>query len=145
MNCPNCGGKLARRGYQHVTKIAGFTVTDGGGHVLRCDSCEQPLLASAEVAAYERRAAMQILMLAEKPVPGLVLKFARKALGLRQREMAELLDTNEQQISRWENESEIDRRLRLAVAGLLALADGGVGLEEVAAVPGSRFEIKKAV
>jgi len=145
MNCPNCGGKMTRRGYQHVTKIAGFTVTDGSGHVLRCEACEQPLISSAEAAGYERRAAMQILMTAEKPVPGAVLKYARKALGLRQKEMAELLATNEPQISRWENEPEIDRRLRLAVAGLLAMAQSGVGVDEVAATPGSKFSIKQAV
>ncbi len=28
---PNCGGKLTRRGYELVTKIAGFSVTDGSG------------------------------------------------------------------------------------------------------------------
>jgi len=135
---------MTRRGYQHVTKIAGFTVTDGTAHILRCEACEAPLLSSDEVAGFERRAAMQILMTAEKPVSGAVLKYARKSLGLRQKEMAELLDTNEQQISRWENDPEIGRKLRLAVAGLLAMPERGVAVGEVAATPGSKFEIRKA-
>ena len=143
MNCPNCEGKMTRRAYQHVTKIAGFTVTDGTGHVLRCDQCEAPLLSSAEVAGYERRAAKQILMTAERPVSGAVLKYARKALVLRQKEMGALLATNEQQISRWEKEDELDRRLRLAVASLLAMAEGGSPVDEVAATPGLKFEIRK--
>ena len=143
MNCPNCGGKLTRRAYQHVTKIAGFTVTDGTGHMLRCDQCEAPLLSLAEVAGYERRAAKQILMTAERPVSGAVLKYARKALGLRQKQMADLLATNEQQISRWENDDEIDRRLRLAVASLLAMAEGGSPVDEVAATPGTKLNIRK--
>lgn len=142
--CPDCGGKLARRGYLHVTKIAGFTVTDGTGHVLCCGQCGAPLLSSSELAGYERRAAQQILATAEKPVSGAVLKFARKALGLKQKELAAVLDSNEPQISRWENEDEIDRRLRLAVAGLLALAEGGVGVETVGAAPGHKLEIRRA-
>lgn len=50
----------------------------------------------------------------------------------------------EQQVSRWENEAEIDRRLRLAVAGLLALAEGGVGIEGVGTAPGHKLEIRRA-
>jgi DNA-binding XRE family transcriptional regulator len=142
--CPECGGKLARKGYAHVTKLAGFTVTDGTGHVLCCAECGTPLLSSAELAGYERRAAQQILATAGKPVSGAVLKFARKALGLKQKELAALLDSNEQQVSRWENEDEIDRRLRLAVAGLLALAEGGVGIEAVGTAPGHKLEIRRA-
>lgn len=49
--------------------------------------------------------------------------FARKALGLRQKDLAKLLDSNEQQVSRWEHERELDRRLRLALLALLYEAE----------------------
>lgn len=144
MKCPDCGGKLARGVYVHVTKVAGFTVSDGTGQVLRCSECEGPVLSSKELGAYERRAALEILTAAKKPVSGAVLKFARKALGLRQKELAELLDSNEQQISRWENEPEIDRRLRLAVASLLGLTQGGGHVGQVGTTPGSTLQVRRA-
>lgn len=138
--CHDCGGKLARSRYSHVTKLSGFTVTDETGTVLRCAGCAAPVFSSAELAGYERRAARQILVTARRPVSGAVLRFARKALGLKQKELAALLDSNEQQVSRWENEVEIDRRLRLAVAGLLLLADR-VGVDAVGAAPGHQLEV----
>ncbi len=144
MKCFKCEGKLAARGYEHVTKIAGFTVTDGTGHVLVCEQCGEPSIGAVELAGYERRAAQQILMGAEKPVSGAVLKYARKALGLKQKEMAALLGTNEQQVSRWENEPEADRRLRLAVASILGHVESGHPVSGVAAEPGADFAIRKA-
>jgi transcriptional regulator with XRE-family HTH domain len=75
-----------------------------------------------------------------------VLKFARKALGLRQNELAELLRRNVQHLSRIENDDEVPMDLRLAVASLLQMAEspdlGSVA--DVGAHDERSFEIRKA-
>jgi DNA-binding transcriptional regulator YiaG len=93
---------------------------------MTCRECGSVSLSQDELAAYERRTARLVLTTAHN-VGGEALKFARKALGLRQREMADLLETSEQQVSRWEHQEEVDRRLRLAVAALLDVAERDQG------------------
>lgn len=78
-------------------------------------------------------------------VGGDVLKYGRKSLGLRQKDLATLLDTNEQQVSRWEHDAEIDRRLRLAMSALLDVAlRNEDGLSEPAGNKSRTFEIPRA-
>lgn len=144
MKCPNCNEGMRARGYKHVTKVGGFTVEDGTGMVPSC-VCGEVLLSAEALAGYERRAARQILTEGKK-VGGDVLKFARKALGLRQKDLAALLRCNEQQVSRWEKDDELAMDLRLAVAMLLDIAEkpelGTV--DDVGASPVSKLEIRKA-
>jgi len=132
--------------YAHVTKVGGFTVTDETGQALTCPACGTVTLSSKQLAGYERRAAFEILTAAEKPVSGEVLKFARKALGLRQKDLAPLLGSDEYQVSRWENAISIDRQLRLAMAALLNIAERGDAgsIGQVGATPGSSLKIRKA-
>jgi ribosome-binding protein aMBF1 (putative translation factor) len=146
MKCPNCSEKMTPQGYRHITKIGGFTVTDETGGAPTCGRCGEVVLSSKQLAGYERRAAFEILTAAEKPVSGAVLKYARKALGLRQKDLAPLIGSDEFQLSRWENADAIDKQLRLAMAALLNIAErgdaGGVG--QVGATPGHKLEIRKA-
>jgi DNA-binding transcriptional regulator YiaG len=146
MKCSNCQEKMALRGYEHVTKVGGFSVTDGTGQVLTCPACGTVTLSSKQLGGYERRAAVEILRGAQKPVSGEVLKFARKALGLRQKDLAARLECNEQQLSRWEQSEAIEMWLRLAMVALLELEQnaGAPGVNQVGTVPGSKFEIRKA-
>jgi transcriptional regulator with XRE-family HTH domain len=63
-------------------------------------------------------------------VSGAELKFARKALGLRQTELAEYLGVEPETISRWENNRDpFKRRDQLAVLALLEHVAGGGELE----------------
>lgn len=145
MKCSECREKMLVQGYAHLTKVGGFTVTDGTEQALTCPSCGTVTLSSRQLAGYERRAALEILTAAQKAVSGEVLKFARKALGLRQKDLAPVLGSDEYQLSRWENSDSIDKQLRLAMAALLQIAEAGSsGLGLLGATPGHKLEIRKA-
>ena len=145
MKCPNCNARMNPRGYTHVTRIGGATVTDGTGSAPTCDACGEVVLTTEQLAGYERRAARVILTEGDK-VSGDVLKFARKALGMRQTKLASYLRTNDQQISRWENSAELAMDLRLAVARLIDIVENGEpgGIDQVGSNPEDSFEVRKA-
>jgi DNA-binding transcriptional regulator YiaG len=104
--------------------IGGITVVDTSATAETCPKCGTASLSWAELGGYEYRAA-HLMLTQAKHATGEALKYARKVLGLTQKELAVLLDTNEQQISRWEHEETVDRRLRLAMAELLDLSRRG--------------------
>lgn len=119
-------------------------MTDSTAMVMTCPNCDTVSVSQDELAAYERRAAKLILTTAQH-ASGEVLKFARKSLGLRQKDLAELLGSNEQQVSRWEHEAQLDRRLRLAVVALLDVAERGEdALAELAANGSPKLSIVRA-
>ena len=131
------------RAYEHVTKVGGYTVTDKTGMVETCPGCGEVSLTSDELAGYERRAARLILSEGAR-VRGHVLRYARTALGLRQRDLARILRRNEQQISRDEHLDELPMDLRLAVAELLERVDRGESLDRVGTNKKTTFEILRA-
>jgi len=143
MKCPNCERQMAQRGYSHVTKVGGFTVTDGTGMVPFCAECGGASLSSADLSGYEMRAA-RLILTGSKEVSGEVLKFARKALGLRQKDLASVLRCNEQHLSRLEGAEKLDMNLRLAVAMLLDIALTGGTPSEVGSSGEHKLEIRKA-
>ena len=143
MKCPNCKCQMAHRGYSHVTKIGGFTVTDGTGMVPFCSECGGASLSVSDLAGYERRAA-RLILTGSKKVSGEVLKFARKALGLRQKDLANLLRCNEQNLSRLEKSEELSMDLRLAVAMLLDITEKGGTPSDVGSSGEHKLEIRKA-
>jgi DNA-binding transcriptional regulator YiaG len=124
MKCPNCDSRMVRRAHEHKTRIGAVTVKDASKTAMTSTACGTVSLAQVELAGYERRAAALVLAAAER-VGGDVVKFARKSLGLLQKDFAALLDSSEQQVSQWEHEPEVDRLLRFAVLGLLRLAETG--------------------
>jgi len=122
--CHECDIKLVRGPWKHTTTIGKITVVDTSATAETCPQCGTASLSQDEAEGYQHRAAHLVLTQA-KHATGEALKYARSILGLKQKELAVLLDTNEQQISRWEHEETIDRRLRLAVAELLDLSQRG--------------------
>jgi DNA-binding transcriptional regulator YiaG len=119
--CPECGGKLVGRAVKHVEKVGPATVTDGTGVVSVCEACGEYDLSAEQLSGYERRAAALVLRDGAH-VDGQVVRYARKALGLRQEELATLLACRGETVSRWETEAiEIPRTEQLA---LVALLDG---------------------
>jgi hypothetical protein len=144
MKCPNCNERMTRRGYEHVTRVGGYTVTDGSAMVETCPNCGEVSLSSAELAGYERRAA-RLILTEGKRVNGAVLKYARKALGLRQKDLAAVIQRNEQQLSRDENADDLPLDLRLAVAELLSRAERGERLDLVGANPARTLKIEASV
>ncbi len=143
MKCLNCNQQMSRRGYAHVTRVGGYTVTDASGMEETCPACGEVSLSSDELAGYERRAARLILAEGAR-VNGAVLKYARSALGLRQRDLARILRRNEQQISRDVHADDLQMDLRLAVAELLERVLRGESLDRIGASTDNALEIRRA-
>ena len=121
---------LVRKGYTHVTWVGSHKVEDSTRMVLQ-DSDGNAELTYDELIGYERRAARLVLQ-DVKAVDGAVLKFARKALDLRQEDLAQVLDYNPSEISRFETDNRpIPRTVQFAVADLLCRVEmeGEVVLE----------------
>jgi DNA-binding XRE family transcriptional regulator len=118
--CPHCGQMaMTVKKHEHEEQVGPFKVADGTATALVCGSCGAASLSMAEAVAYERRAAR--VTLTERPdANGAVLKYARKALGLRQQDLALLLGAASETLSRYENDHDkTPRAIQLAVAGLL--------------------------
>lgn len=108
-------------GYTHVTKIGRWTVTDGGAIPARTMRDGTPVLSADQLSTLELRAANTVLRELEL-VSGVELRFVRKALGLRQRELAEHLDVAPETVSRWETGAESFKRpVHLALLALVEL------------------------
>lgn len=119
--CPECGTEkaLVLRMYQHVTSVGGVRVVDTTTQRWQCSACGEVDLTLNAMAAYERRAAALVLR-DGRHTGGAVIRFARKALGLTQAELALLLGCQPETLSRWENDKgEMPRAEQLAVVALL--------------------------
>jgi DNA-binding transcriptional regulator YiaG len=96
-------------------------VTDATGQVLTCSKCGDVELSLKDLAGYQRRAAAIVIRDAKR-IDGAVVRYARKALGLRQVDLAELLECAAETVSRWETDDlEMPRASQLA---LVAILDG---------------------
>ena len=115
--------------YVHTTKVGRFTVKDGGTTTrYKRSSDGSRILSPEQISSLERRAAIAVLREMEL-VSGTELKFARKALGLRQPELAEQLGVTEETVTRWENDSETFKRpVQLALLALLEHVEQGGSL-----------------
>jgi DNA-binding transcriptional regulator YiaG len=121
--CVECGGELRRKMYKHETKVGRYTVVDSGGFMPVCESCGAPDLTLEVLAKIERRAA-KVALLDLPAIEGEVLRFARKALGLRQQDLAAILDRTPETISRWESGAEpISKTIQLAVAQVIDVVE----------------------
>jgi putative zinc finger/helix-turn-helix YgiT family protein len=128
--CPECGREaLSRKTVTHVATVGGVKVTDATASALVCSACGKYDLWADELAGYERRAAIAVLR-DGRAVDGDVVRFARKALGLRQIDLAEILQKSPENISRWETgDIAIPRAEQLA---LVALLESGGSRVEIA-------------
>ena len=117
--CSKCDVTFVLADYVHHAKVGPYQVSDGTRQAWQCPECGAPDLSSTDVGRYERRAAETVLRKVPN-VKGGALGFARRAMGLKQVELAELLGVEEAAISRWENDREsIPKQTQLAVVALL--------------------------
>jgi DNA-binding transcriptional regulator YiaG len=105
--CEVCGSALV--GYKHTEQVGKVKVTDGTALKPYCEKCGGPNLTLDELAGYERRAAALVLR-DGRHVDGAVLKYARKALGLKQTNLAAILQCQPETLSRWETGALVMRR-----------------------------------
>lgn len=118
MNCPICDSPMVLKAYSRETRVGRRLVTDRSGMASQCEKCGTIDLDEQQVAGYELRAARVVLLEASQ-VGGPEIRFARKALGLRQADLAAALGCNPQQLSRYENDDTVEMWLRLAIVALL--------------------------
>jgi putative zinc finger/helix-turn-helix YgiT family protein len=128
VTCPICNSPMTLKSYTRETRVGRRVVRDGSMKAQQCERCGAVDLSEEQVAGYERRAARTVLLESDQ-VGGAEIRFARKALGLRQTDLAAALGCNPQQISRYENDDKVDMWLRLAIAALLDRVERGESLE----------------
>lgn len=120
--CPECGEILVVRGYKHSQLVGPYMVTDESTSAPLCPAGHGPLLTYEQLVGYERRA-VKLLLQSGAGKTGAVMRFARKTLGLKQTELAGLLDVAPETVSRWETEANpAPHTTQLALAALVDLA-----------------------
>jgi DNA-binding XRE family transcriptional regulator len=120
--CHECGGELTRRTREILTAVGPFKVRDGSGMGPGCDKCDTSDMSLADARGYELRAARMVLT-AVPEIPGSVMKFARKAMGLRQEDLGGLLDLDRATVCRLETDAQtIAKTTQLALLALVDLA-----------------------
>jgi DNA-binding transcriptional regulator YiaG len=114
---------MESRLYRHVEQIGKATVTDETTHIPQCTACGEVELTTEQLAGFERRAAARVLY-DGRHANGTTVRYARKALGLKQTELAALLGYDGAWVSRVENGAmEIPQVAALALVALLDEAE----------------------
>ncbi len=109
------------RVHKHTQRVGSVAVHDATAFAWQCKKCGEVDIPLEDLAGYERRAAALVLR-DGRHVNGDVFKAARKALDLRQVDLAALLGCKPETISRWETGAmSMPRAEQLA---LVALLDG---------------------
>jgi len=120
---------MALRAYAHTEKVGKYKVNDATGHAMQCRKCGDVELTLNELAGYQRRAAALVLREAAD-VDGAMVKYARKALGMKQTELAERIGCAAETVSRWETGALlIARPEQLAIVAILDGVELAGGLD----------------
>lgn len=129
--CPECGGPLVVKVHRHIENVGGTKVVDETAMLPCCVQCNNVDLTLKQLAGYERRAAALVL---ERVIHanGAMLRYARKALGITQPELAKLISHKPETISRWENDKRpVERAEQLALVALLDLVERGEDIHKL--------------
>ena len=119
--CLECGGPLVLAPFIHHETVGRYRVTDRSVSLAQCTACDERLLTSEQWSRYELRAALTIFVHASV-VGGAELKYARKALGLRQSDFAAIIGFAEESNSRWDHEQRpLPQVVKVALQGLVAV------------------------
>lgn len=129
--CAECGGvDVTRRVYEHTEKVGRWTTTDGTALVEQCGSCSAPRLSLEQLTEYQLSAVKTVLC--EGHAEGAVIRYARKALGLTQKELGLILDYQHETVSKWENDKDKMQRSAIqALIGILCRALNGEAPEDL--------------
>ena len=128
-NCTSCEGAVAEALLSDEIKVAGVRFT-GSVPGWRCDGCGEAFYDGPGLREFELAAAAHLLT--QGLHTGEVLRFARKALGLKGTEIGEMLGVRPETLSRWETgERPAEPRAVVVLAGLVG--DALKGSDETAA------------
>jgi putative zinc finger/helix-turn-helix YgiT family protein len=136
--CPECGKEMVLKRYKHETPVGGLRAIDGTQMAFQCDACGEVEITVDQLQGYERRAAALVLR-DGRVTNGAVLRFSRKALGLTQAQLAQLLGIASETVSRWENDHDPPNRPhQLAIVSLLeGVETGMLDLQEALSIAGA--------
>lgn len=99
--CRTCGGAVKRQTIKRTIRVGSRSVSDPSTMTNVCTKCGAYELSHGTLLKSERRAAL--IVLSDAPnIDGSVLRYARKALGLMQAQLAHALDATHETVSRWE-------------------------------------------
>ncbi len=116
--CVACGGELAASIGEERIDVGGVTFAGDVPHEA-CATCGERYLAAGDLERFELAAAVELARLGRRTGPA--LRFMRKALGFRAKELAALLGVAPETFSRWETgEREPDAHAFALVGGLAA-------------------------
>jgi DNA-binding transcriptional regulator YiaG len=120
MKCHECNGeKFERRVVELSTQVGDHVVVDRSVRLPVCMHCDAFVVPSSVLEMVELRAALVAFLDAPR-VTGEMLRFARKALGSTQTELAARLSVSMESVSRWEREERpMEPWVPLAVLGLV--------------------------
>ena len=100
MKCIKCGNARMRRANEKYRIGVGKILFVSELPAMGCSKCGEFYIEQKEIVRFERKVARH---LAERgPATGETFRFMRKAIGMPAREVAELLSTTPETISRWE-------------------------------------------
>ena len=129
--CPLCDAPTSRKTVRHHTKIGDGRTTDETITALVCPEGHYVLSEEQQTIALLRAA--RCALHDSKDVSAATFRAARKALGLTQAEVAELLGTTAETLSRYENgHLEVPRTVQLATAELAGAIERAGGDTEAA-------------
>ncbi len=119
-----CGHKMVLGPYERRTTVGAHVVVDKLVQAYVCeDDCGHMEMTMTEWMAHEKRVARAVLLRVNLPDLGSI-RFARKALGMTQKMLAEEFDIASETVSRWENGAlPLPRVYRIALAGMLVEED----------------------
>lgn len=120
MKCFNCGSEQFQKQPVDIqTKVGERTVVHHGQPRNVCCQCGEFTVSATMLEKLELRAALVAFSDAPK-VTGPMLRFARKALGFTQPELAQRIGASTESVSRWEREERPSEPwVPLAVTGLI--------------------------
>lgn len=116
--CVHCGGDMAYKHHHHVERVGPYKINDDTGFANACAKCGAVEMSLNDQEGYELRAAALVLL--EGYVNGPVVRYARHAMGLTQKELGLVLDYVPETISLWENGKDVmPRSVQLALRDIV--------------------------
>lgn len=147
--CVKCGGKLKPAKYTHEVSVGGHKVQNGGQMAPKCVDCGEQYISADDLGRLELVAVQLVLFERPNKVNGAVVRYARKAMGLRQADLARLLGVRAETISEWEAKTDpVSVATALALHDLVSRKLSGAPLEPKASVASDVLRVepmKKAV
>lgn len=116
--CSNCSGKVEKTQAPESVRV-GRHLFSARVPAFRCRDCGEVYFQGPALERFELLVAVELARAGE--ASGEVMRFIRKALGLKAAELAELLDVTPETVSRWETGKQPLEHRAMAVLGSLVI------------------------